>query len=244
MILESCDGIKTVNEILKCLCDCYPDAGEQSLKEDIIRVFSRLLPARVIGFRSDNSISDGRDTLDTRASLGIGCEISLAMENDLPCITRFIESDDCPNNLGEKVEYSWSPDIAEYCDSLSVRRRLFDYSRDYFIILKEGGSRADIKGVVVTEPSSDILLHSASIKYMKLPLTVAPAAIGEIASFYKSYPYRKITALKIGLPESHKENDDGLGDLIGSCFLLESVQADSYGLDSLENLSTYCFKEW
>lgn len=243
-IMKACDGKRTVNNILQYLVECYPSAGEQNLKKDIVKVFARLLPARVIGFRNDSSIDDGRTTLDARVSIGSDLEIGLAMENDLPNITKFIKADECLGNLGEKVEYSWSTDVAEYCDSLAVRRRLFDYSRDYFIVLDEGGSRADIRGVIVTEPPSDILLHSAFIKYMKLPLSAAPAAIGQIASFYKSYPYRTITSLKVGVPESVEKRPDGLNHLICDHFLLESTQADDYGFEKPESLNTYRFKEW
>lgn len=243
-ILKACDGKRTVGNILQYLTECYPSAGEQNLKKDIITVFARLLPARVIGFRNDNSINDGRTALDTRASIGNNLEISLAMENDLPGITNFIETDRCLENINETVEYSWSTDAAEYCDSLAVRRRLFDYSRDYFIVLAEGGGRADIRGVIVVEPPSDILLHAAFIKYIKLPLSAAPAAIGEIANFYKAYPYRTITSLKIGVPESLEQKSNSLNRVIYNHFLLESTQIDDYGFDKPESLRTYRFKEW
>lgn len=234
-IIELCDGKKTLGDILTCLCDEYPSVQVKTIRKDLFNSIDSLYGLRVIGIKNKADIEMNKlENIDSARSAWI------ADEEDLPTITDYIRRIE-KRKTG--IAYCWGENPERYYDSVNVRKKLFDFSSDYFL-LKEMNALQDkaesrITALIELEYPADVLINSANINLAVGEVACFGSLLEAVIKYCQSCKYRQINTIRIRIPEADGAQID---ELIHACleagFKREVIQKKEYGANSL-NLSIY-----
>lgn len=236
-VLKMCNGSMTVADILSSAEKSYPTVKQEVLEGDITRILFKLSSIRAIGWIEGDHMKAKHPFFDDeKVPLGDGYSICLAKETDLSILTTFIDHLGENINSGyEYVEYHWDPWIRNYGDSVETRRRLFNYSYEYFLIHRSGS----LVGVLEIEPALDLSLNFATIKFLALPWQVFPSVINSVVDFYSTFPYKRVNSIHLMMPRLMSLENSRLMEMLPQVgFNLMTRLKGEYGEG--DDLLVYC----
>lgn len=234
-IIELCDGRKTLGEIFACLRDEYPDAQAETIKRDLFNSIDVLYGLRIIGF--ENKMDAEMNKLENIDSV---YSVWIADEEDLPEITSYMRR---AEKRQAGVAYCWGEDLARYFDSVNVRRKLFDFSSDCFLLKRADDVRkkagGEISALIEIEYPTDIFVNSAYVNLVVGDCGHLGSLLRVITKYLRSCRYRSVNSIRIRIPKVDEAYlEDTLSAYLEAGFELEAIQRREYGTDS-SDLSIY-----
>lgn len=235
-ILDLCDGKRTVGEIANSMGALYPDIASDRIAQDVLEAFGKL---EDIGVTTFTSIKD--EVKEGSASNKVPivyddarCFMRLATENDYPLILDYLnEISECSSGDqdAEMIDYVYG-DREKSVSQVLLRRELFSFSADYFLIIDQAAPNADasLRGMVKVEYSSDVMRNGAFLTLLHLDTRMVGPVIFCIGEFYSAYKIRNVPALRINILSEAAGSMALINVLSSSGFTLESIQRKEYGL--------------
>ena len=149
-ILDSCDGTRTVGEILDLLCVKYKDVEKEQIGADLEATLFNLTRIRVIRWKGENDMNNTPFLAQGEEKLEKEYSISLAKESDIRISQKMFAKFFKETEAGEKkVKYFFGNDRREFYSFIAIRQFLYSYYKDFFLLKKD----AQLMGVIVVQPS-------------------------------------------------------------------------------------------
>ena len=226
-ILDSCDGTRTVGEILDLLCVKYKDVEKEQLGADLEATLFNLTRSRVIRWKGENDMNNTPFLAQGEEKLEKEYSISLAKESDIRISQKMFAKFFKETEAGEKkVKYFFGNDRREFYSFIAIRQFLYSYYKDFFLLKED----AQLMGVIVVQPSQETYLNSATIQMIDTPQDIFQQAINAVKKYYSEASFKKINCLRLYIPE----NETALESIVKeSGFRLEGVMEKEY----LENIN-------
>lgn len=227
-ILDMCNGEKTVEQILCTLVELYPEVEKSRAERDLIHTLSNFTRLDAIEWKDDDGMSNNPFVLAAVGHIDEQVMIALAGEDDIRDLSVFFQDfikQGSHDNLTDTYSYFWGNDYREYMSPTMIRQCLYSYYKDFFVIK----CQRKIIGVISVKPAHEAYLNDAVIQLISVPKYLFNRCIKEVISYYRDFPYKKINALRVQVPNGNEDAKNVIeAALVPNGFLLEAIREKEY----------------
>lgn len=227
-ILNMCNGEKTVEQILCTLVELYPEVEKSRAERDLIHTLSNFTRVDAIEWKDDDGMSNNPFVLTAVGHIDEQVMIALAGEDDIRDLTVFFQDfikQGSHDNLTDTYSYFWGNDYREYMSPTMIRQCLYSYYKDFFVIK----CQRKIIGVIAVKPAHEAYLNDAVIQLISVPKYLFNRCIKEVISYYRDFPYKKINALRVQVPNGNEDAKNVIeAALVPNGFSLEAIREKEY----------------
>lgn len=226
-ILDMCNGEKTVEQILCTLVELYPEVEKSRAERDLIHTLSNFTRLDAIEWK-DDGMSNNPFVLTAVGHIDEQVMIALAGEDDIRDLSVFFQDfikQGPHDNLTDTYSYFWGNDYREYMSPTMIRQCLYSYYKDFFVIK----CQRKIIGVIAVKPAHEAYLNDAVIQLISVPKYLFNRCIKEVISYYRDFPYKKINALRVQVPNGNEDAKNVIeAALVPNGFSLEAIREKEY----------------
>lgn len=227
-ILDMCNGEKTVEQILCTLVELYPEVEKSRAERDLIHTLSNFTRLDAIEWKDDDGMSNNPFVLTAVGHIDEQVMIALAGEDDIRDLSVFFQDfikQGPHDNLTDTYSYFWGNDYREYMNPTMIRQCLYSYYKDFFVIK----CQRKIIGVIAVKPAHEAYLNDAVIQLISVPKYLFNRCIKEVISYYRDFPYKKINALRVQVPNGNEDAKNVIeAALVPNGFSLEAIREKEY----------------
>lgn len=227
-ILDMCNGEKTVEQILCTLVELYPEVEKSRAERDLIHTLSNFTRLDAIEWKDDDGMSNNPFVLTAVGHIDEQVMIALAGEDDIRDLSVFFQDfikQGPHDNLTDTYSYFWGNDYREYMSPTMIRQCLYSYYKDFFVIK----CQRKIIGVIAVKPAHEAYLNDAVIQLISVPKYLFNRCIKEVISYYRDFPYKKINALRVQVPNGNEDAKNVIEvALVPNGFSLEAIREKEY----------------
>lgn len=227
-ILNMCNGEKTVEQILCTLVELYPEVEKSRAERDLIHTLSNFTRVDAIEWKDDDGMSNNPFVLTAVGHIDEQVMIALAGEDDIRDLSVFFQDfikQGSHDNLTDTYSYFWGNDYREYMSPTMIRQCLYSYYKDFFVIK----CQRKIIGVIAVKPAHEAYLNDAVIQLISVPKYLFNRCIKEVISYYRDFPYKKINALRVQVPNGNEDAKNVIeAALVPNGFSLEAIREKEY----------------
>ena len=227
-ILDMCNGEKTVEQILCTLVELYPEVEKSRAERDLIHTLSNFTRVDAIEWKDDDGMSNNPFVLTAVGHIDEQVMIALAGEDDIRDLSVFFQDfikQGSHDNLTDTYSYFWGNDYREYMSPTMIRQCLYSYYKDFFVIK----CQRKIIGVIAVKPAHEAYLNDAVIQLISVPKYLFNRCIKEVISYYRDFPYKKINALRVQVPNGNEDAKNVIeAALVPNGFSLEAIREKEY----------------
>lgn len=227
-ILDMCNGEKTVEQILCTLVELYPEVEKSRAERDLIHTLSNFTRLDAIEWKDDDGMSNNPFVLTAVGHIDEQVMIALAGEDDIRDLSVFFQDfikQRPHDNLTDTYSYFWGNDYREYMSPTMIRQCLYSYYKDFFVIK----CQRKIIGVIAVKPAHEAYLNDAVIQLISVPKYLFNRCIKEVISYYRDFPYKKINALRVQVPNGNEDAKNVIeAALVPNGFSLEAIREKEY----------------
>ena len=227
-ILDMCNGEKTVEQILCTLVELYPEVEKSRAERDLIHTLSNFTCLDAIEWKDDDGMSNNPFVLTAVGHIDEQVMIALAGEDDIRDLSVFFQDfikQGPHDNLTDTYSYFWGNDYREYMSPTMIRQCLYSYYKDFFVIK----CQRKIIGVIAVKPAHEAYLNDAVIQLISVPKYLFNRCIKEVISYYRDFPYKKINALRVQVPNGNEDAKNVIeAALVPNGFSLEAIREKEY----------------
>mgnify|MGYP002678274091 FL=1 len=227
-ILDMCNGEKTVEQILCTLVELYPEVEKSRAERDLIHTLSNFTRLDAIEWKDDDGMSNNPFVLTAVGHIDEQVMIALAGEDDIRDLSVFFQDfikQGPHDNLTDTYSYFWGNDYREYMSPTMIRQCLYSYYKDFFVIK----CQRKIIGVIAVKPAHEAYLNDAVIQLISVPKYLFNRCIKEVISYYRDFPYKKINALRVQVPNGNEDAKNVIeAALVPNGFSLEVIREKEY----------------
>lgn len=227
-ILNMCNGEKTVEQILCTLVELYPEVEKSRAERDLIHTLSNFTRVDAFEWKDDDGMSNNPFILTAVGHIDEQVMIALAGEDDIRDLSVFFQDfikQGSHDNLTDTYSYFWGNDYREYMSPTMIRQCLYSYYKDFFVIK----CQRKIIGVIAVKPAHEAYLNDAVIQLISVPKYLFNRCIKEVISYYRDFPYKKINALRVQVPNGNEDAKNVIeAALVPNGFSLESIREKEY----------------
>ena len=227
-ILDMCNGEKTVEQILCTLVELYPEVEKSRAERDLIHTLSNFTRLDAIEWKDDDGMSNNPFVLTAVGHIDEQVMIALAGEDDIRDLSVFFQDfikQGSHDNLTDTYSYFWGNDYREYMSPTMIRQCLYSYYKDFFVIK----CQRKIIGVIAVKPAHEAYLNDAVIQLISVPKYLFNRCIKEVISYYRDFPYKKINALRVQVPNGNEDAKNVIeAALVPNGFSLEAIREKEY----------------
>lgn len=227
-ILDMCNGEKTVEQILCTLVELYPEVEKSRAERDLIHTLSNFTRLDAIEWKDDDGMSNNPFVLTAVGHIDEQVMITLAGEDDIRDLSVFFQDfikQGPHDNLTDTYSYFWGNDYREYMSPTMIRQCLYSYYKDFFVIK----CQRKIIGVIAVKPAHEAYLNDAVIQLISVPKYLFNRCIKEVISYYRDFPYKKINALRVQVPNGNEDAKNVIeAALVPNGFSLEAIREKEY----------------
>ena len=227
-ILDMCNGEKTVEQILCTLVELYPEVEKSRAERDLIHTLSNFTRLDAIEWKDDDGMSNNPFVLTAVGHIDEQVMIALAGEDDIRDLSVFFQDfikQGPHDNLTDTYSYFWGNDYREYMSPTMIRQCLYSYYKDFFVIK----CQRKIIGVIAVKPAHEAYLNDAVIQLISVPKYLFNRCIKEVISYYRDFPYKKINALRVQVPNGNEDVKNVIeAALVPNGFSLEAIREKEY----------------
>ena len=227
-ILDMCNGEKTVEQILCTLVELYPEVEKSRAERDLIHTLSNFTRLDAIEWKDDDGMSNNPFVLTAVGHIDEQVMIALAGEDDIRDLSVFFQDfikQEPHDNLTDTYSYFWGNDYREYMSPTMIRQCLYSYYKDFFVIK----CQRKIIGVIAVKPAHEAYLNDAVIQLISVPKYLFNRCIKEVISYYRDFPYKKINALRVQVPNGNEDAKNVIeAALVPNGFSLEAIREKEY----------------
>jgi hypothetical protein len=227
-ILDMCNGEKTVEQILCTLGELYPEVEKSRAERDLIHTLSNFTRLDAIEWKDDDGMSNNPFVLTAVGHIDEQVMIALAGEDDIRDLSVFFQDfikQGPHDNLTDTYSYFWGNDYREYMSPTMIRQCLYSYYKDFFVIK----CQRKIIGVIAVKPAHEAYLNDAVIQLISVPKYLFNRCIKEVISYYRDFPYKKINALRVQVPNGNEDAKNVIeAALVPNGFSLEAIREKEY----------------
>lgn len=227
-ILDMCNGEKTVEQILCTLVELYPEVEKSRAERDLIHTLSNFTRLDAIEWKDDDGMSNNPFVLTAVGHIDEQVMIALAGEDDIRDLSVFFQDfikQGPHDNLTDTYSYFWGNDYREYMSPTMIRQCLYSYYKDFFVIK----CQRRIIGVIAVKPAHEAYLNDAVIQLISVPKYLFNRCIKEVISYYRDFPYKKINALRVQVPNGNEDAKNVIeAALVPNGFSLEAIREKEY----------------
>lgn len=227
-ILDMCNGEKTVEQILCTLVELYPEVEKSRAERDLIHTLSNFTRLDAIEWKDDDGMSNNPFVLTAVGHIDEQVMIALAREDDIRDLSVFFQDfikQGPHDNLTDTYSYFWGNDYREYMSPTMIRQCLYSYYKDFFVIK----CQRKIIGVIAVKPAHEAYLNDAVIQLISVPKYLFNRCIKEVISYYRDFPYKKINALRVQVPNGNEDAKNVIeAALVPNGFSLEAIREKEY----------------
>lgn len=227
-ILNMCNGEKTVEQILCTLVELYPEVEKSRAERDLIHTLSNFTRVDAIEWKDDDGMSNNPFVLTAVGHIDEQVMIALAGEDDIRDLSVFFQDfikQGSHDNLTDTYSYFWGNDYREYMSPTMIRQCLYSYYKDFFVIK----CQRKIIGVIAVKPAHEAYLNDAVIQLISVPKYLFNRCIKEVISYYRNFPYKKINALRVQVPNGNEDAKNVIeAALVPNGFSLEAIREKEY----------------
>lgn len=227
-ILDMCNGEKTVEQILCTLVELYPEVEKSRAERDLIHTLSHFTRLDAIEWKDDDGMSNNPFVLTAIGHIDEQVMIALAGEDDIRDLSVFFQDfikQGPHDNLTDTYSYFWGNDYREYMSPTMIRQCLYSYYKDFFVIK----CQRKIIGVIAVKPAHEAYLNDAVIQLISVPKYLFNRCIKEVISYYRDFPYKKINALRVQVPNGNEDAKNVIeAALVPNGFSLEAIREKEY----------------
>lgn len=227
-ILNMCNGEKTVEQILCTLVELYPEVEKSRAERDLIHTLSNFTRLDAIEWKDDDGMSNNPFVLTAVGHIDEQVMIALAGEDDIRDLSVFFQDfikQGSYDNLTDTYSYFWGNDYREYMSPTMIRQCLYSYYKDFFVIK----CQRKIIGVIAVKPAHEAYLNDAVIQLISVPKYLFNRCIKEVISYYRDFPYKKINALRVQVPNGNEDAKNVIeAALVPNGFSLEAIREKEY----------------
>lgn len=227
-ILDMCNGEKTVEQILCTLVELYPEVEKFRAERDLIHTLSNFTRLDAIEWKDDDGMSNNPFVLTAVGHIDEQVMIALAGEDDIRDLSVFFQDfikQGPHDNLTDTYSYFWGNDYREYMSPTMIRQCLYSYYKDFFVIK----CQRKIIGVIAVKPAHEAYLNDAVIQLISVPKYLFNRCIKEVISYYRDFPYKKINALRVQVPNGNEDAKNVIeAALVPNGFSLEAIREKEY----------------
>lgn len=227
-ILNMCNGEKTVEQILCTLVELYPEVEKSRAERDLIHTLSNFTRLDAIEWKDDDGMSNNPFVLTAVGHIDEQVMIALAGEDDIRDLSVFFQNfikQGSHDNLTDTYSYFWGNDYREYMSPTMIRQCLYSYYKDFFVIK----CQRKIIGVIAVKPAHEAYLNDAVIQLISVPKYLFNRCIKEVISYYRDFPYKKINALRVQVPNGNEDAKNVIeAALVPNGFSLEAIREKEY----------------
>lgn len=227
-ILDMCNGEKTVEQILCTLVELYPEVEKSRAERDLIHTLSNFTRLDAIEWKDDDGMSNNPFVLTAIGHIDEQVMIALAGEDDIRDLSVFFQDfikQGPHDNLTDTYSYFWGNDYREYMSPTMIRQCLYSYYKDFFVIK----CQRKIIGVIAVKPAHEAYLNDAVIQLISVPKYLFNRCIKEVISYYRGFPYKKINALRVQVPNGNEDAKNVIeAALVPNGFSLEAIREKEY----------------
>lgn len=227
-ILDMCNGEKTVEQILCTLVELYPEVEKSRAERDLIHTLSNFTRLDAIEWKDDDGMSNNPFVLTAVGHIDEQVMIALAGEDDIRDLSVFFQNfikQGPHDNLTDTYSYFWGNDYREYMSPTMIRQCLYSYYKDFFVIK----CQRKIIGVIAVKPAHEAYLNDAVIQLISVPKYLFNRCIKEVISYYRDFPYKKINALRVQVPNGNEDAKNVIeAALVPNGFSLEAIREKEY----------------
>ncbi len=203
-ILDMCNGEKTVEQFLCTLVELYPEVEKSRAERDLIHTLSNFTRLNAIEWKDDDGMSNNPFVLTAVGHIDEQVMIALAGEDDIRDLSVFFQDfikQGSHDNLTDTYSYFWGNDYREYMSPTMIRQCLYSYYKDFFVIK----CQRKIIGVIAVKAAHEAYLNDAVIQLISVPKYLFNRCIKEVISYYRDFPYKKINALRVQVPNGNED---------------------------------------
>lgn len=227
-ILDMCNGEKTVEQILCTLVELYPEVEKSRAERDLIHTLSNFTRLDAIEWKDDDGMSNNPFVLTAVGHIDEQVMIALAGEDDIRDLSVFFQDfikQGPHDHLTDTYSYFWGNDYREYMSPTMIRQCLYSYYKDFFVIK----CQRKIIGVIAVKPAHEAYLNDAVIQLISVPKYLFNRCIKEVISYYRDFPYKKINALRVQVPNGNEDAKNVIeAALVPNGFSLEAIREKEY----------------
>lgn len=227
-ILDMCNGEKTVEQILCTLVELYPEVEKSRAERDLIHTLSNFTRLDAFEWKDDDGMSNNPFVLTAVGHIDEQVMIALAGEDDIRDLSVFFQDfikQGPHDNLTDTYSYFWGNDYREYMSPTMIRQCLYSYYKDFFVIK----CQRKIIGVIAVKPAHEAYLNDAVIQLISVPKYLFNRCIKEVISYYRDFPYKKINALRVQVPNGNEDAKNVIeAALVPNGFSLEAIREKEY----------------
>ena len=227
-ILDMCNGEKTVEQILCTLVELYPEVEKSRAERDLIHTLSNFTRLDAIEWKDDDGMSHNPFVFTAVGHIDEQVMIALAGEDDIRDLSVFFQDfikQGPHDNLTDTYSYFWGNDYREYMSPTMIRQCLYSYYKDFFVIK----CQRKIIGVIAVKPAHEAYLNDAVIQLISVPKYLFNRCIKEVISYYRDFPYKKINALRVQVPNGNEDAKNVIeAALVPNGFSLEAIREKEY----------------
>ena len=227
-ILDMCNGEKTVEQILCTLVELYPEVEKSRAERDLIHTLSNFTRLDAIEWKDDDGMSNNPFVLTAVGHIDEQVMIARAGEDDIRDLSVFFQNfikQGSHDNLTDTYSYFWGNDYREYMSPTMIRQCLYSYYKDFFVIK----CQRKIIGVIAVKPAHEAYLNDAVIQLISVPKYLFNRCIKEVISYYRDFPYKKINALRVQVPNGNEDAKNVIeAALVPNGFSLEAIREKEY----------------
>lgn len=227
-ILDMCNGEKTVEQILCTLVELYPEVEKSRAERDLIHTLSNFTRLDAIEWKDDDGMSNNPFVLTAVGHIDEQVMIALAGEDDIRDLSVFFQNfikQGPHDNLTDTYSYFWGNDYREYMSPTMIRQCLYSYYKDFFVIK----CQRKIIGVIAVKPAHEAYLNDAVVQLISVPKYLFNRCIKEVISYYRDFPYKKINALRVQVPNGNEDAKNVIeAALVPNGFSLEAIREKEY----------------
>lgn len=227
-ILDMCNGEKTVEQILCTLVELYPEVEKSRAERDLIHTLSNFTRLDAVEWKDDDGMSNNPFVLTAVGHIDEQVMIALAGEDDIRDLSVFFQDfikQGSHDNLTDTYSYFWGNDYREYMSPTMIRQCLYSYYKDFFVIK----CQRKIIGVIAVKPAHEAYLNDAVIQLISVPKYLFNRCIKEVISYYRDFPYKKINALRVQVPNGNEDAKNVIeAALVPNGFSLEAIREKEY----------------
>lgn len=227
-ILDMCNGEKTVEQILCTLVELYPEVEKSRAERDLIHTLSNFTRLDAIEWKDDDGMSNNPFVLTAVGHIDEQVMIALVGEDDIRDLSVFFQDfikQGPHDNLTDTYSYFWGNDYREYMSPTMIRQCLYSYYKDFFVIK----CQRKIIGVIAVKPAHEAYLNDAVIQLISVPKYLFNRCIKEVISYYRDFPYKKINALRVQVPNGNEDAKNVIeAALVPNGFSLEAIREKEY----------------
>lgn len=227
-ILDMCNGEKTVEQILCALVELYPEVEKSRVERDLIHTLSNFTRLDAIEWKDDDGMSNNPFVLTAVGHIDEQVMITLAGEDDIRDLSVYFRDfikQGSHDNLTDTYSYFWGNDYREYMSPTMIRQCLYSYYKDFFVIK----CQRKIIGVIAVKPAHEAYLNDAAIQLISVPKHLFNRCIKEVISYYRDFPYKKINALRVQVPNGNEDAKNMIeAALVPNGFSLEAIREKEY----------------